>query len=282
MAQEKPTIRGHTRRPVGVAGVRGEDVPTSAPGRKRSSVKVRPARLRAAPAWMPMEKLVSLLASVDVLETLPPQELRELASRASLDRLKARETMAVGPREHARRMLLLEGRARLYEPDPRGRRLTVAVAEAGTVSGVAGLSEHPRELRVEALIPSVLCFVGWEAFEGAARRNPEAGLRLSRVLADRIGVLEQRLADVAYREVPARLARAILRLLESEGVMCREGPKLPTPYTHAQLASMIGANREATTRALGALRRQGVVEVRDRRVHVTNPEALYRTAHRAS
>ncbi len=49
-------------------------------------MKVRPARLRAAPAWMPMGELVRLLASVDVLETLPPQELRECASRASLDR----------------------------------------------------------------------------------------------------------------------------------------------------------------------------------------------------
>lgn len=230
-----------------------------------------------------MEELVRLLASVDVLEPLPPQGLRELASRASLDRLRARETMAVGPQEHARRMmLLLEGRARLYEPGPRGRRLTAAVAEAGTVAGVAGLSERPRGLRVEALMPSVLCFVGWEAFEEAVGRNPEAGLRLARVLADRIGVLEERLADVAYREVPARLACAILRLVESEGVMGREGARLPTPYTHAQLASMIGANREATTRALGALRRRGIVQVRDRRVHVTNPEALHRTAYRTS
>ena len=230
-----------------------------------------------------MEELVRLLASVDVLETLPPRELRELASSASLDRLKARETMAVGPREHARRMiLLLEGRARLYEVGPRGHRLTVSVAEAGTVAGVAGLSTRPRGLRVEALMPSVFCFVGWEAFEGAVRRHPESGLRLSRVLADRIGVLEERLTDVAYREVPARLAGAILRLAEGEGLMGREGVRLPTPYTHAQLASMIGANREATTRALGALRERGVVEIRDRRVHITNPEALHQTAFQAS
>lgn len=232
---------------------------------------------------MAMEELQRLLGSVDVLETLPPMELRELASRASLDRLKAHETMAVGPREHARQMiLLLEGRVRLYEPGPRGRRLTVSVAEAGTVAGVAGLSERPRGLRVEALLPSVCCFVGWEVFEEVVRRNPEAGLHLSRILADRIGVLEERLTEVAYREVPARLAGTILRLAESEGVMSREGARLPTPYTHEQLASMIGANREAITRALGALRKQGVVEVRKRRVYITDPEALHRTAYQAS
>ena len=255
------------------------------PRRKPFNVKTRARKMRTvlAPAWMSMEGLQRLLASVDVLETLPSQELRELASRVSLDRLKARETMAIGPREHSRRiMLLLEGRARLYEPGPRGHRLTVSVAEAGNVAGVAGLSERPRGVRVEALIPSVFCFVDWQAFEETVRRNPEAGLRLSRVLADRIGVLEERLGDVAYREVPARLASAILRLVESEGVMGREGARLSTPYTHAQLASIIGANREATTRALGALRELGVVEVRDRRVHIMDPEALSRAACRAS
>jgi CRP/FNR family transcriptional regulator, cyclic AMP receptor protein len=249
------------------------------------AVKTRTRKIRTvpAPAWMPMEELQRLLASVDVLETLPSQELRELASRVSLDRLKARETMAVGPREHSRRiMLLLEGRARLYEPGPSGHRLTVSVTEAGTVAGVAGLSERPRGVHVEALMPSVFCLVGWEVFEGMVRRNPEAGLRLSRVLADRIGVLEERLGDVAYREVPARLASAILRLVESEGVMGKEGARLTTPYTHAQLASIIGANREATTRALRALRELGVLEVRDRCVHITDPEALNRAAHRAS
>jgi hypothetical protein len=51
--------------------------------------------------------------------------------------------------------------------------------------------------------------VGWEAFEGVVSRNPGAGLRLLRILADRIGVLEERLADVAYRGVPAAwLARS--------------------------------------------------------------------------
>jgi hypothetical protein len=45
-----------------------------------SSIKVRSPKTRAAPTWMAMEELQRLLASVDVLETLPPQELREITS----------------------------------------------------------------------------------------------------------------------------------------------------------------------------------------------------------
>jgi CRP/FNR family transcriptional regulator, cyclic AMP receptor protein len=61
-----------------------------------------------------------------------------------------------------------------------------------------------------------------------------------------------------------------------------EGVRLPTPYTHAQLASMIGANREATTRAMGTLRDRGAVGVRYRRVYVRDLEALRRSAYPAA
>ena len=90
------------------------------------------------------------------------------------------------------------------------------------------------------------------------------------------------MADLAYRRVQARLAGPILRLVEGEGEMGSEGARLPTPYTHRQLASMIGANREATTRALGTLRERGIVQIRERHLHVADPEALRRAAQEAS
>ena len=177
--------------------------------------------------------------------------------------------------------MVLSGRATVYEPGPRGRGLTLSVAEAGTVVGVAGLSERARGVRVVATMPSLLCLVALEAFEGVARRNPEVGLRLVRVLGERIGVLERRLAELAHGGVTARLAGAILRLVEGEGVMGRQGARLPTRHTHRQLGSMVGANREAVTRALGDLRRGGANEIRERRIRVVDIEALRRATQQA-
>jgi hypothetical protein len=44
---------------------------------------------------------------------------------------------------------------------------------------------------------------------------------------------------------------------------------------------MIGANREATTRALRTLRERGVLEVKNRYIHVADLEGLRRLAHEA-
>jgi hypothetical protein len=42
---------------------------------------------------------------------------------------------------------------------------------------------------------------------------------------------------------------------------------------------MIGANQKAVTQAFGKLRSEGGVELRDRRIFVTDLEALRRAAH---
>ena len=81
-------------------------------------------------------------------------------------------------------------------------------------------------------------------------------------------LMEDRWADMVEKEVSARLAGLIYMLVEDAGVMTPEGPMLPTRYTHAQLASMIGANREAVTRAIGELREGGCVEVKRRHFYV--------------
>ncbi len=96
--------------------------------------------------------------------------------------------------------------------------------------------------------------------------------------AERLVWMEGRWADVAAKVMAARLAGILMTLVEEEGVVTPEGPMIPARYTHAQFASMIGANREATTRAFRELREIGAVETRRRRVHVTDPEALRRAA----
>jgi CRP/FNR family transcriptional regulator len=82
------------------------------------------------------------------------------------------------------------------------------------------------------------------------------------------------LEDVGLKDVPARLASLVLQLTEGEGVITPEGPRIPTHYTHRQLATMIGSNRESVTRALDKLRREGTVQLTNRYIYIRNPEVL--------
>ena len=221
-----------------------------------------------------------LLAMVDILESVSPEDVRVLTRRSTFARLEARDAVLISPEEHAEKLLLLlEGRTQVYEEsDHPGQEFTISVVESGTLVGATGFAPHPCGLRVEALEPSIVCGVKRRAFDELLHENPTLGMRVAGLLAERLIGAEGRLADLACKEVPERLASQIMRLVESEGVVTREGYRILTPYTHRQLGTMIGANREAVTRAFGRLRSEGIVELRDRRIFVTDPEALRQTA----
>ncbi len=89
---------------------------------------------------------------------------------------------------------------------------------------------------------------------------------------------QNRLEDIGLKSVPARLASLILQLAESEGVMTPEAPKIPTHYTHRQLAAMIGASRVSVTKVFAHLQDIGAVELKRRHIYIKDVQALERAA----
>jgi CRP/FNR family cyclic AMP-dependent transcriptional regulator len=230
---------------------------------------------------LPMREVRRRLSWVEFLAPLSEAELMDLLRGASFVQLESDEEMVVGPQEHAERMLLVvAGQLQVFEVALSSKReLTLSVLGDGAAVGATGLIPRwTRDLHVRALEPSVVCSVGREDLEAVVRANPEVGLRLARALANQLQLMEDRWADMVEKEVSERLAGLIYMLVEGVGVMTPEGPLIPTRYTHRQLSSMIGSNREAVTRAFSELQEGGAIELRERRVYVRDFDALRRQA----
>ncbi len=227
---------------------------------------------------LPEEK-IRLLSMVDVLEPLSEEELEEFSRRVP-DTHVERGRIFYTPGDRSEALFMLKkGRVRIYKVTPEGWEFTLAVVEAGTMFGEMALTaQRLREAYAEAAEPSDICVLEREDLERLVRGNPDVGLRMIQVLSERLRVCETRLEDVGLKDVPARLASLVLQLIEGEGVITPEGPRIPTNYTHRQLATMIGASRESVTRAFTKLRREGAVELKSRRIYVKNVAALKRAA----
>jgi CRP/FNR family transcriptional regulator, cyclic AMP receptor protein len=228
---------------------------------------------------VPQEEHLWLLAKVDILRSLSLEEIERLALLSASVHLGTGEAFALDGGRCAH-LLMTSGRVRVHERNATGPGLTISMVEAPTVVAQSGFAAQPsRAVVVEALEPSVLRVLEGEAFDDLVRRNPEVGVKTIRVLGERLSTCEGRLSDLTRKEVPARLASLILGLSKHQGITTADGGRMiPTRYTHQLLASMVGSNREALTRALGRLRKAGAVEVRNRRIHVTDADALERLA----
>jgi CRP/FNR family cyclic AMP-dependent transcriptional regulator len=226
------------------------------------------------------ERLAKLLSRVDVLEPLSEQEIEDLAERCSGFSVDGGEDFYRPERHDSGLFLILEGRVRVYLTTPAGKEATLNLLGGGTVLWVRRFEAlRAGAVHVQAVEPSVLAFMGRDELDRFILAKPEVGIRMMDLLAERLGQSNERMAEIAHKEVISRLAGQVLRLLDDEGVVDRRGGyKLPAAYTHEELGAMIGAERVAVTRALGRLREAGAVELRRRRIHVTDQEALRRIA----
>jgi CRP/FNR family transcriptional regulator, cyclic AMP receptor protein len=231
-------------------------------------------------AAMPEERRLKLLSLVDVLEPLSEEDLKDLAERCTDISLRGGDDFYRPELHDGGLFLILEGRVRVYHTAPAGKETTLDLLGSGTVLWARSMElTSGQVVHAQAVGPSVLAFMSREDLERFVLNKPEVGLKLMDLLAQRLGSSNERMAEVAYKDVLSRMASHILRLLESEGVVDRRGGcKLPTAYTHEELGTMIGAERVAVNRALGRLQGEGVVELRQRRIHVSDPEALRRIA----
>lgn len=226
----------------------------------------------------PSEEKIRSLSLVDILESLSREQVEELAWQVPDIRLGEGEILYAPGDAAGKFFILRSGSVRIYKVAA-GRQFTLAVMRPGNMFGeMAPSGQRPREAYAQATEPSEVSVLSSADVRRLVLEHPGVALRTVDLLAERLRIQESRMADLALKEVPARLAGLILLLVESEGVVSAGGLRIPIHYTHHLLGTMVGANREAVTRALGHLRRSGAIEIRGRQIHVQNLETLRRIA----
>lgn len=225
----------------------------------------------------PEDERIKLLSLVDVFEPLSWEEIEKINWQNLNTRLEPGEIFYT-PIDLSETLFVLQsGRVRIYRalPLPEGRELTLAVLESGTVFGEMALTgQRLRASYAQAMEESEISAMCRADVERLVLDKPAVGLQLVHLLSERLAAYEARMEGLGLKEVPARLAGLILELVETQGIRDSAGYKIPTRYTHQQLGTMIGANREAVTRAFTRFREAGTVEVRRRYIHVEDLDAL--------
>ena len=222
-----------------------------------------------------VEESLKLLSMVDMFEPLSRDELEEIEWQGLEIRVEPGEVFFT-PMDLSETLFILQsGRVRVYRKTAEEREFTLAVFGSGTVFGEMTLTaQRLRNSYAEALEPSTVFAMCRADLERLILRKPQVGLQLAYLMGERLMRYEDRLEALGLKEVPARLAGLVLELIESEGIKTGKDYKIPTHYTHQQLGTMIGANREAVTRAFARLQDIGAVELKRRRIHVADLDVL--------
>lgn len=170
--------------------------------------------------------------------------------------------------------ILSEGEIEVRLDSPIGRGLFVRRLRAGAHFGeLAPLTGAQRSVTLVAAGAVVTGSIPGSSFQRMLGAHAPFAAKLAIDLAHSVVHLTERVYELAALEVRFRLYGQLLRLANRA---IGEGDPIviaPAP-THAELAEMIGAQREAVTRELGCLVREGVLQLERARIVIIDMERL--------
>lgn len=215
----------------------------------------------------------------DVFRDLTIAQRARLRARVQDQRYPAGHLFFEPGDEGDRLLLVRDGRVRLYTLAPEGRALTLFVLEPDAFFGEMALVNRPHDCFAEALTDCTVGALPREELRQVLGDNAAFALRVVEVMSQRLRALEQKLADIAFKSVPQRLAGLLLTLAgEQSQPAVGASPPAITRYTHLQLAEMIGAYRETVTKAIGEFREADMIRVEDDVIYLTDMQRLRVTA----
>lgn len=156
--------------------------------------------------------------------------------------------------------LLKEGKVKLSYLDESGKRLTLFILQSGQLFGEMALSEgRTRNLMAETLTDVTLCMFHRVDFIEFLNAYPELALKVIKLMGQRRYEIEQKIEDLIFRSIPARLARLLLKLAREFGEPFNGWKRLTLRLTHYELANLIGATRESTTAEVNRFEEMGLI-----------------------
>jgi CRP-like cAMP-binding protein len=216
-----------------------------------------------------------LLGNCVLFEGLSSNERSAISTCARMRTFDAGESIFAIGSPGDQMMAVLSGTVRISVPSSDGKELLLAIIQPGEVFGELAVLDG-KERSADALAESscTLAILDRRDILSFFERNPSTWLKIIEVLCHRLRRTDQVLAEVALLQLPTRLAKMMLRVTRSSSV--EEMEKIR--FSQRELASMVGGTRESVNKCLRKWQTDGIVQVSERWIAITDRAALKRIA----
>ncbi|MEE1609862.1 Crp/Fnr family transcriptional regulator [Microvirga sp. CF3016] len=215
-------------------------------------------------------------AAIGLLQGLDPKAAADLLEQAQRRTIGADEELFTAGRPARSVHVLASGAAKLMQTTPSGARIIVKYIRPGEIFGSPALLD--RFYPTDAVAVTDCVELQWpsELIRTVIDRHPRVALNVIGDLEARLREMEGRLRDLSNEPVEHRLARAILKLVDTFGQQTGEGVEVPFPVSRQDLADLIGSTLPTVSRTLRAWETQRQIQRYRRRLVIADVEAVAR------
>lgn len=222
-----------------------------------------------------MSRSVETLGRLPLFAGLSPQDIDAIDAQCLWRRVASGSWLIDYGEGGTDVFFVLFGRLRVTIQSAAGEVILRDLVDGDHFGELAAIDGRPRSAGIQAITDSVVGRVSADRFLGMVHRYPSVCDGLLRSLAGEIRKLANQVNEFSTMPVKRRLHAELLRLARpragGDGHLV-----ISPPPTHAELAARIATHREAVTRELKALERDGLLEKRRGAIALTDPDRLRR------
>jgi CRP/FNR family transcriptional regulator len=219
---------------------------------------------------------LGFLRRLNLFEHMSEAEIEQISRELKMRHCRAHELIYEGAPERV--YLLKTGRVRLFHLSPEGKDVTTAMLEPGQLFGLSALFGGGNEdLSAVALEDAYICEAGGQDFLSILARHPLMMAKVMMAMAKQMFRLERTIEGLAREPVDSRLARLVVDMLGT-AEKSPDGQLLPA-LSREEMAKIAITTRESVSRTLSAWSKEGIVELRGRRILVRDRERLRKLIH---
>ena len=215
------------------------------------------------------------LKHLPLFDRLSDAELSALAKDFTMRRFQQGEAIFFQGDPGQALYLIETGRVRIYVQDDSGQETSVIFYSAGDIFGeLAALDGLPRSASAIAAAETIVHVLTRERLRAHLQASPQLAYNFMQALVVRVRYSTLQVGSLTLHDVPGRLARKLLELAQGYGRVTTDGVRIDMTLTQSDLASLIGATRESTNKALGNFKRNGIIRLEQNQITIVDPEAL--------
>lgn len=222
-------------------------------------------------AVRPLDKL-ALLQRHPLFGVLGTDLLKRLAACATTRRVKRGTTIFDKGDPGTALFAVHAGTVKIGVPSADGREAVFNLMREGEIFGeIALLDGRPRTAGAVAMTDCELMVIERRDFLALVHEYPDVALKLIEVLCARLRLQSERFEEATFLNLPARLARTLLRLSADAD------PKPPDgrlAITQREISQMVGMSRESTNKQLRAWTKRQWLRLERGSIIVLAPQAL--------
>ncbi|UCD53881.1 MAG: Crp/Fnr family transcriptional regulator [Dehalococcoidia bacterium] len=209
------------------------------------------------------------LKGVDLFRGLTTEEIASAERMTHVITRKKGEILYSPDEKKEVLFFLKEGKIQLYRLSAEGKKLVVATLGPNTFFGeMALVGQKMYDTFAEVLEDATLCIMTRKDVAHLLLAKPAIALNLVETLGRRLLEMESTLDDLAFKNVPARLASTLLSMAEERNSNEILG------VSHQDLAERLATVRETVTSTLDKFKTEGLVELGWRKIVILNKERL--------